>query len=225
MKLYYHPVSTTCRPILMFAAENRVDLEYQLVDLFSGEQQHPAYLVVNASQQVPVLDDGDFRLTESSTILKYLADRCRTADYPTDLRERARVNERMDWFNTGFYRDFGYGFVYPQCLDTHRRPDAQFQSWNLEWAATGSRRWLEILDHHVIGPHNRYLCGERMTIADYFGAALLTVGEVIGDNYARLPNVQRWLDAVKARPSWDEANAAFYTHCVAPMQGTAFIRL
>ena len=110
MKLYYHPVSTTSRPIVLFAAESGIDLEYELVDLFTGEQYQPQYAAINPSRQVPVLEDEDFRLTESSAILKYLADKTGSPAYPADLRKRARVNERMDWLNTGFYRDFSYGF-------------------------------------------------------------------------------------------------------------------
>ncbi len=33
----------------------------------------------------------------------------------------SRVNEMMDWLHTGFYRDFGYGLVYPQVFQHHRR--------------------------------------------------------------------------------------------------------
>ena len=109
MKLYYHPVSTTSRPVVLFAAESGIELDYQIVDLFTGDQYKPEYSAINPSHQVPVLDDGEFRLTESSAILKYLADKTGSPAYPQDLRKRARVNERMDWFNTGFYRDFSYG--------------------------------------------------------------------------------------------------------------------
>ena len=63
MKFFYHPVSTTCRPILLFAAESRIELELQLVDLFKGEHLGDPYAAVNPSRQVPVLEDGDFRLT------------------------------------------------------------------------------------------------------------------------------------------------------------------
>ena len=71
MKLYYHPISTTSRPLLMFAADNNIEMEMQVVDLMTGEHVKPPYLAVNPSGLVPVLEDGDFRLTESSAILKY----------------------------------------------------------------------------------------------------------------------------------------------------------
>lgn len=46
---------------------------------------------------VPVLEDGDFVLTESNTILRYLADRAGREDlYPRGPRARARVDERLD---------------------------------------------------------------------------------------------------------------------------------
>ena len=41
MKLYYHPVSTTSRPVVLFATEGGIDLDYQIVDLFTGEQYKP----------------------------------------------------------------------------------------------------------------------------------------------------------------------------------------
>src|ERR687898_2489411 len=114
MKLYMHPVSMTSRPVRLFIAENGIDVDEQIVDLMAGEHYQEPFTVINPNRLVPVLEDGDFRLTESSAILKYLADSIDSPAYPKDLRKRARVNEMMDWLNTGFYRDFGYGLVYPQ---------------------------------------------------------------------------------------------------------------
>ena len=106
MKLYHHPASTTSRPVMLFAAEQRVPLELQVVDLFTGEHLQPPFEAINPNHLVPVLEDGDFRLTESSAILKYLADKIDSPLYPKDLQARARVNERMDWVNTQLCRDF-----------------------------------------------------------------------------------------------------------------------
>jgi hypothetical protein len=55
MKLYYHPVSTTSRPVALFATESDIKLDYQVVDLFTGEQYQPEYAAINPSHQVPVL--------------------------------------------------------------------------------------------------------------------------------------------------------------------------
>jgi glutathione S-transferase len=92
MKLYYHPVSTVSRPVVMFALDSKIDLDYQLIDLMTGEHLQPAYEVINPSKLVPVLEDGDFRLTESSAILKYLADKVNSPAYPKDLQKRTRDN-------------------------------------------------------------------------------------------------------------------------------------
>ena len=100
MKLYFHPASTTSRPVLLFAAEAGIALDQQVVDLFTGEHYQPPYEAVNPNHLVPALEDGSFRLTESSAILKYLADKTHSPLYPKDLQQRARVNERMDWINT-----------------------------------------------------------------------------------------------------------------------------
>ena len=105
MKLYYHPVSTTSRPVMLLAADENIALDYELVDLFTGAHQQPAFGAINPSRQVPVLEDDGFRMSESSAILKYLADKAGSAAYPRDLQRRARINECMDWFNTGLYRD------------------------------------------------------------------------------------------------------------------------
>src|SRR5512132_4344908 len=133
MKLYMHPVSMTSRPVRLFIAESGIDVDEQLVDLFTGEHYKEPFASMNPNRMVPVLEDGDFRLTESSAILKYLADKIDSPAYPKDLRKRARVNERMDWFNTGFYRDFSYGMLYPQIFPFMRRPDDNVQAGTVAW--------------------------------------------------------------------------------------------
>jgi glutathione S-transferase len=225
MKLYYHPVSTTSRPILQYIAEHGLELDHQVVDLFTGEHLAETFGAVNPNHQVPVLEDGDFRLTESSAILKYLADKAGSNDYPTDARSRARINERMDWFNTGLTRDLGYGFVYPQLFPSHRRPEERQQAAVLAWGREKARGWLGTLDRDLLGTRQAYLRGDAITIADYFGAAILTLGEAIRLDYSGYPNVQRWLARVKVRPSWQAANGAFYAHLVQPMQSVAFTGL
>ena len=206
MKLYYHPASTVSRTVMLFAAENGVPLEMQVVDLFTGEHHKPAYEDINPNHLVPVLEDGNFRLTESSAILKYLADKTGSPLYPQDLQARARVNERMDWINTQLCRDFAYGLVYPQIFPSHKRPSDAVQSATLQWGKERAQGWLKVLNDSILGAGNNYLCGDAMTIADYYGAAFVALGELTGGDYAAYPNVRAWLGRMKALKSWREVN-------------------
>jgi glutathione S-transferase len=203
MKLYYHPSSTTCRPILLFAAESGIALDLQLVDLFAGEHCQPAYDAVNPNHLVPVLEDGSFRLTESSAILKYLAEKTGSPAYPADLQQRARVNEAMDWANTQLNRDYCYGFVYPQIFSFHRRRSDEAQQAQLAWGRERAQRWLEVLDRHMLGGGRKYLCGDAITLADYFAAPFVQVGELTGSDHSGYPNVTAWMQRMRSLRHWD----------------------
>jgi len=202
MKIYYHPASTTSRPLMLFAAENGLKIDFQVVDLFTGEHFQPPFAEgVNPNRQVPVLEDGDFRLTESATILKYLAVKTKSPLYPEGLRERARVNERIDWFNTQLNRDLCYGLVYPQAFPHHKRPTDEHQKGTLSWAKERAAGWLRVLNDHIIGK-NDYLCGNQITLADYYGASFVATSNIIGSDLGSYPNIKRWLGNMKKLKSW-----------------------
>ncbi len=202
MKLYHHPISTTSRPIMLFAAESGIPLEMQVVDLFTGEHMQPAYAGLNPNKLVPTLEDGDFVLTENSAILKYLAEKTGSPAYPKDLQQRARVNERMDWTSTQLCSDLVYGLVYPQIFDTHKRRSDEAQAATLERARERAQTWLKVLNDHILGPGNNYLCGDSITIADYHAVSYVALAEVIGSDLAPYPNVKAWLGRMKSLKSW-----------------------
>src|SRR5262245_13610693 len=179
MKLYYHPASTTSRIVMLCVAEEKIDVEYQVVDLFTGEHMKPPYADKNPSCLVPMIEDGDFRLTESSTIIKHLAEKAGSASWPKELRARAKVGEMMDWFNTNLYRDFAYGLVYPQAFPAHKRRSDEAQASTLAWGKEKAQGWLKVLDQNLIGPKKAYLMGDSITVADYLGAGMIGLGELI----------------------------------------------
>lgn len=209
MKLYMHPVSTTSRPVMQFIADEGMNVEMQVIDLFTGEHTKEPFAKINPNKLIPVLEDGDFHLTESSAILKYLADKANSAAYPKDLKQRARVNEVMDWLNSNLYRDYAYNLIYPQVFPPHKRPSEEAQKVTLNWGKEKSQGWLKILNDHIIGPKNNYLCGDKITIADYLGASMVSLGEVIHCNLAQYPNIARWLANMKKRPSWAKVYEVF----------------
>lgn len=207
MTLYMHPASNASRPVLLFAAEKKIPLETKVIDLMKGEHYGPEFTAINPNRMVPVLDDGDFRLTESQAILQYLAAKINAPEYPTDLKKRAKVDEVMAWFNTQFYRDYGYGLVYPQLFPHHKRPTDEIHNGVIDWGKDKAATWFKLLDEHWIGS-KPYLTGDQITIADYFGSCLATIGEPIRSDLSHYKNVTRWLDNMKKLASWNKVNEA-----------------
>lgn len=220
LTLYMHPVSTVSRPVRLFIAEKNLPVAEQVVDLMTGEHMGPAYSSLNPSRQVPCLVDGEFHLSESSAILKYLAARFDAPEYPGGLELRARVDERMDWFNTGFYKDFGYGLLYPQVFPHHRRPSDDHHAGTVKWGKDKTLNWLAILDRDIIGS-NDYVANNAISIADYFGACLLTAGELIGCRFESYPNIRRWLANMAALRTWASVNEVMYGFA-GSLKGQAF---
>jgi len=224
MKLYFHPASTTSRIVQMFALDQGIALDYQVVDLFTGEHLKPEFGKINPNHLVPVLEDGDFRLTESSAILKYLADKAGSPAYPKDLKARAKVHEMMDWFNSNIYKDFAYGVIYPQTFPHHKRPSDAIQAGTLDWGKQKTQAWLKILDQDLIGPKKRFLCGDQVTLADYMGAEMIALGGLIRCNLAAYPNVERWLKNMKALKPWAKVHETI-DGFAASLKGQSFVAI
>ena len=223
MKLYFHPISTASRPVVLFMADENISYEPVVVDLMTGAHLKEPFIGLNPSAMVPFIEDDGFILTESAAILRYLAEKVGSKTYPADLKMRARINERMDWFNTQLYREWGYHLCYPQLFPHHvRQPDAA-QEATLKWGLEKTQHWLGVLDKHFIGK-SKYLCGDELTIADYFGAQILALDALIGASFKSFPNVDRWMSTMRALPSWNKVNEAV-NGFAASLKGKTFVTI
>ena len=202
MKLYRFPGSTACRPVELFCAEAGIQYEAEDVDILTGKQYEPPYSQICPTGVVPTLVDGDLVLGESSAILKYLADKVGSPAYPKDLKQRAKVNEMLDWWNSNFYREYGYHFVYPQTLQHIKLDSEQGTKDLVARGQSNATRLLGVVDRHFLGDGRKFLCGNELTIADCLAAGILPIGDWIGQTFAAFPNVDRWLKNVQSRPSW-----------------------
>ena len=102
---------------------------------------------------------------------------------------------------------------------TRRRPAP------LDWGGEGAG-WLKVLDETLLGPATTTSCGDEITIADYLGVAMVSLGEVIGMRLRAYPNIERWLGNMKARPELGaRCNEVFYGYVVAPTRDKSFAAL
>ena len=91
MKLYDLTLSGNCHKVRLFLSLIGQPVELVPVNLLAGEHKQPAFREINPRGQIPVLEDGDFRLGDSQAILVYLAKRYANEWYPQDAETQGHI--------------------------------------------------------------------------------------------------------------------------------------
>jgi glutathione S-transferase len=209
MKLHVFSAATTSRAVLAFCHAQGIHPEIVEVNLMEGEHHNPEFAALNPNRMVPLLEDGDFVLSEASAILRYLARKTESPLYPKDLQDRARIDEMMAWFESNFYRDFGAQYIYPQLMPHHKRETDEVNAGTIRWGRDQSKRWLEILDTHYLAGGKNFLVGDKLSIADLLGASILSLGDLVKCSLDAYPNVRHWYHGIRGHESWSAINGSF----------------
>lgn len=163
----------------------------------------PDYLEVNPLGTIPLLIDGDLRMTESAAIPHYLA----TRYGPTPLAVRPDEPDYglwLDWLHRGEAT-----LTFPQTIVlryTRLEPEPR----RLPQAADDYAQWfLSRLRHLTRALAEReWLCAGRFTMADIsVGYALLLAG-TLGLDHKFSPEVAAYWDRLTALPSFLAAKQA-----------------
>jgi glutathione S-transferase len=195
LKVYGRANSINVRKVLWMLDE--LELKYEREDWGRGFRptEDPEFRKINPVGVVPVIDDDDFRLRESHTIVRYLAAKHgRTDLYPKDLKLRATVETWMDWAGTEFangMRPVFHGLIVknPAFVD---KVEAGIKEWSGQ---------MQVLDAQLTaaGP---YVMGQDFTIGD------IPVGMVVNRWFSvpfqkpEFKAVSAYYDALALRPAY-----------------------
>jgi len=186
LKVYGRPNSINVRKVLWMLGE--LGLPYEREDWGRGFKptESPEYRKINPVGVVPVIDDGNFRLRESQSIVRYLADKHGRADlYAKDPETRATIESWMDWAATEFAS--GMRPVFHGLIVKNPAFANQVEAGAREWA-----KQVQVLEDHLAA-NGPYVMGKSFTVAD------IPVGLV----------VNRWFTIPFEKPAF-KAVAAYY---------------
>jgi glutathione S-transferase len=176
-------------------------LPYERIDagLHFGRNGEPEYLSMNPNGRVPTLEDGDFVLWESNSIMRYLAMQYGKdgALYPADPKIRAGIDRWLDWILSSLQpaeRDVFWGMV--------RTPAAERDMPAIQKKADAAGKLWHMLDTHLRG--RRFVEGEQFSIADIaLGAYCRRYLGLDGIQRPPLPALQKWYEAsIQPRPAF-----------------------
>lgn len=181
---------------------NYIGIEYELipVDLLKGEQKSPDFLKLNPVGKVPVMVDEDFFLYESMAISRYLASKYKSDLYPEDIRQRALVDQWVDFcsihLQTASNRIFFNRIIAPS-IGIPKDEDTLNAGIKL------LEQYLPVLEDRL--DNNEFLAGDFLSIADINLLAILDPAESMGISINRYPNIYKWFQNLKKED--------FYTKC------------
>jgi glutathione S-transferase len=163
------------------------------IDLTAREQKRPEFLAMNPNGRIPVIVDraaGDFVVFESGAILVYLAEKTGQL-LPTDPKGRSLVMQWLMFQMGGIGPMMGQANVFFRYFP--EKLPAAIQRYQNE-----SRRLFEVLETRLA--QAEYLAG-TYSIADIANWAWVRTHDWSGVSVEGLPNLQRWMAALAARPA------------------------
>ena len=201
--LYYWPTPNGHK-ITIFLEEAGVPYRISPVNIGEGEQFLPEFLAISPNNRMPAIvddapEDGGEPLSvfESGAIFVYLAEKTRKF-LPEDTRGRIRV---LEWL---FWQVGGLG---PMAGQNHHfgRYAPQKIPYAIDRYVKETNRLYGVLDRQLA--REPFLAGEY-SIADMAAYPWITPHEEQGQNLKDFPNVERWFEAIAARPAVPRAYAA-----------------
>ncbi|CAI1192118.1 glutathione S-transferase [Serratia entomophila] len=188
--------SNNVRKVLWCAAE--LELSYNHINAGGafGKVNEERYRSLNPNGLVPLLQDDDFTLWESNTIVRYLAAKFGDAAfYPQDLQARASAEKWMDWTTSTLVAPFTivfWGLV--------RTPPEQRDMAKITAAIATLEKHFDIVEHTL--ERQPYLSGESFGFGDIpLGSFAYAWFEMPIERRPR-PNMERWYRQLCARPAY-----------------------
>lgn len=180
--------------------ELELDYTAHAVNLPKNEQKEEWFLKLNPNGRIPVIvdrEEGDLAVFETGAIMVYLAEKAGRL-LPTDVKGRS---ETMQWL---MFQMGGIGPMMGQANVFHRYFPEKLPSV-IDRYQNESRRLFEVIERGLEG--KEWLAADQYTIADIANYCWVKTYKWSGVSIEGLPNLQRWLKAIRPRPAVDRGLA------------------
>ncbi|MFI8480798.1 glutathione S-transferase family protein [Pseudomonas sp. NPDC078700] len=191
IKLYRHPLSGHAHRVELLLSLLNVPTELVFIDLANGEHKKPEFLAINPFGQVPVIDDNGTLISDSNSILVYLAQKYGSGSWQFEDPLSAARTQR--WLSVAAGQ-VAYGPAAARLITVFGA------AFNAEEVINRSHVLLKLMETEL--DDSPFLLGTEPSIADvanYSYIAHAPEGNVSLQDY---PNVRAWLERIEALPGF-----------------------
>ncbi len=191
MKLHGIPLSGHTHRVQLFLSLLNLPHEFVTVDLAGGAHRTPAFLAMSPFGEIPVLEDGDLNLADSTAILVYLALKYDASGrwLPREPVAAARVQR---WLSTASGK-IACGPAAARMVTVFGAP------FDHERVRSIALRLFDTMEGELAGP---YLVGDAPTLADVAAYSYIAHAPEGGVSLKPYPRIRAWLDNVRALPGF-----------------------
>ncbi len=200
LTIYGSDLSSPANKVRFVANYLGLEYEYKKINLGAGEHRTPEILKLNPIGKVPFIDDDGFVLAESGAIIKYFADKVGSTIYPKGLKERAIVDQEIDFVNLHVNAAL-QKIVYNRIFAARRKIAVDERA--LEEGIGFLSRFLPIVEEQLA--KNPYLVGQALTLADFTLLSGLDPAEAANIDLSPYPYIRSWREKLRIQD--------FYTKC------------
>ncbi len=199
MKLYNYFRSSASYRVRIGLALKGLDYEYIPVHIAKKEQFGPDYSAISASRLVPLLEDGEIRLTQSLAILEYLDETHPNPPLlPADALGRARVRALALDIACEIH-PLNNLKVLRHLVGPMHVAEADKDAWYRHWVETG----LEVVERQLAASPARYCHGDFPSIADCTLVPQIFNAQRFKCQTGHVPHVMRVFETCMALPAFD----------------------
>jgi len=210
MKLYDYILSPSCYKVRLMASLTGVKLDIRPVDFHPGaEHRGPELLALNPAGSIPILEDEDLMLTESSAMLVYLAAKAAPEWLGSDgAEETARVQQWLS-FSHRLTASLGGARLHEMLL----RPG---DITALQAQGIAALRELEagLVEQGLRGM--RFLAADQPTIADIACFPYVALAPEGGVSLSPYPAIRLWSRALRSLEHFIEMPGIHRLHELKP---------
>ena len=200
LKIYGADLSAPANKVRMAANALDLDYEYIRVNIREGKNRTEQFLKLHPAGKIPVIDDNGFILFESGSIIKYLASSEASGLYPENLKQRARIDQWIDFTTIHVGGAIGrvlFNRVFASFAKVP--PDER----SLEDGIKFLNKFLPVIDKQL--GKSKHLAGEEVSLADITLLATIDPAEAAGVDISRYEHLGQWRTKLKKKD--------FYTRC------------
>jgi len=206
LRLYGSDLSVFSNKIKFTAHVLGIEYEFHCVNLREREHQKPEFLKIHPAGKVPVIDDDGFVLFESGAVIKYLANKKESDLYPKDIKQRALVDQWID-FSTLHISNALNKVIFNRIFAPRMGRPVDEQS--LKDGMMFLNRFLPIVEQQL--SENAYLAGEKFSLADITLLSALDPAEVAEIDISRYPAIVKWRNVLKQKDFYKSCHEEYGT--------------